>query len=259
VSGSDSRDSVPSTRRETCLIVGGTSGLGRQLARRFAAAGYGLVLLSSDDRDGGALAADLRLRFGVPVEAIAIDLAAAELDLAPLDSALAKLPPLVGLLAPAGMNAETDVPDQPFESFAAVTRANYTGICSIVAHCLPTLRAAAKGFVVGFGSVAATRGRTRNTAYSAAKRALESYFESLRHSLAPSGGVAQFYVLGYLDTNLAFGQRTLLRPASPARLAERVFAHRFDDIGSVYHPRTWWAICRLVRAMPWFVFRRLSF
>ncbi|MBC8022879.1 MAG: SDR family NAD(P)-dependent oxidoreductase, partial [Burkholderiales bacterium] len=51
----------------TILIVGGSSGLGRALAERFARAGHTLALVSSDVRDTEALAADLRLRHGVTV------------------------------------------------------------------------------------------------------------------------------------------------------------------------------------------------
>ena len=45
-----------------------------------------------------------------------------------------------------------------------------------------------------------------NVAYSAAKRALASFFESLRHACADTGVAVQFYVLGYMDTEL--GRRT---------------------------------------------------
>ncbi len=253
------KDSTIPAGSETCLVLGGSAGLGRELAERFAAAGYALVLLSSDSRDSLALAADLRLRYGSRVEAVPIDLASGTLDFARLDAALGRMPPLAGILVPAGMNAASDVPDQPFGAFSALTLANYTNVCGIIGHCLPPLRQARRGFVVGFGSIAAARGRTRNTAYSAAKRALRSYFESLRHASSDWGVVAQFYELGYLDTNLAFGQKTPFAPASPHQLAERVLAHRFVDFGVRYYPGYWRCVSVGVRLMPWFVFRRLSF
>jgi short-subunit dehydrogenase len=243
----------------TYMIVGGSSGLGRALAERFARAGHALVLVSSDVRDSSALASDLGLRYGVPVRAVASDLAASEVDFAAMDSALSALPPLAGLLLPVGMNRAQDQPGQPPEALEALTRANYSAPCKIIDHYLPRLRSAANGLVVGFGSVAATRGRTRNAAYSAAKRALASYFESLRHASIGSGVVVQFYVLGYLDTHLSFGSDTPLPRAAPAGCAERVFRHRGKDFGSAYFPSYWRPVCFLLRALPWFVFRRMSF
>jgi short-subunit dehydrogenase len=250
---------VPIDEPGTCVVVGGSSGLGRHLAERFAAAGHALVLVSSDKRDTLALAADLNLRFGVRVEALAVDLASADLDLGAIDAALRCLPRLTTLLLAAGMNRTEDVPGQDSASFSTLTLANYVNVCRIVDRYLPEMTAAGHGSIIGFGSVAAARGRSRNAAYAAAKRALHAYFESLRHALVGTGVVAQFYVLGYLDTNLAFGQDTPLRPASPVDLARRVHDHRLQDLGTAYHPRAWRVICALVRMTPWIVYRRLRF
>lgn len=246
-------------RATTFMVIGGSSGLGRALAERLASAGHSLVLVSSDLRDTQALAADLALRWGVQAVPIALDLAKPPLPLVALDAALASMPPLAGLLLAAGMNREGDEPGQAATSFAALTCANYTNQCHLVDHLLPRLRLQPNSLIVGFGSVAATRGRTRNAAYSAAKRALQSYFESLRHFLAGSGIRVQFYVLGYLDTNLAFGQRTLLPRASPHRLADVVYRRKERDFGLSYYPRFWYPVCALLRKLPWTVFRRLSF
>lgn len=252
-------EAVSVTHSMTYLIIGGSSGLGRALADRFAGAGHALVLISSDLRDTHALAADLNLRYRVPVVPVLLDLKAAPISFAGIDSVLSDLPPLAGLLLPAGMNRLDDRPGQSREGFDALTRVNYTALCQFIDHYLPRLRLASAGLIVGFGSVAATRGRTRNAAYSAAKRALGSYFESLRHSLVKSNILVQFYVLGYLDTNLAFGQSTLMPRAAPERLANTVYQKRFKDFGVAYYPRLWYPVCILLRALPWFMFRRLSF
>ncbi len=246
-------------RATTFMVIGGSSGLGRAIAERLASSGHSLVLVSSDLRDTQALAADLALRWGVLAVPVSMDLAYPPLPLAALDAALASMPPLTGLLLAAGMNREGDEPGQAPASFSALTCANYTNLCHLVDHLLPRLRLEPNSLIVGFGSVAATRGRTRNAAYSAAKRALQSYFESLRHCLAGSGVKVQFYVLGYLDTNLAFGQRTLLPRASPHRLAEFVYRRRELDFALTYYPRFWYPVCTLLRMLPWTIFRRLSF
>jgi NAD(P)-dependent dehydrogenase (short-subunit alcohol dehydrogenase family) len=243
----------------TYLVVGGSSGLGRALAERFARAGHPLVLVSSDLRDTRALAADLKLRHQIPVIPVVLDLKTPLLGFADIDSALAALPPLAGLLLPAGMSRPDDHPGQSPDAFDALTNANYTALGRLIGHFLPRLRLAPSALIIGFGSVAATRGRTRNAAYSAAKRALQSYFESLRHALTDSNVRVQFYVLGYLDTNLSFGQRTPLPVAGPDQLADVVYRRRLLDFGAAYYPRFWYAVCAVLRALPWAVFRRLSF
>jgi NAD(P)-dependent dehydrogenase (short-subunit alcohol dehydrogenase family) len=115
------------------------------------------------------------------------------------------------------------------------------------------------GVVVGFGSIAECRSRTRNAAYAAAKRALAAYLDSVRHRLAPSGARVQYYVLGYIDTGAAFGHRTLLPKASPRAVAERVFRRVSRDCGRTYYPPYWRPVCLALRLLPFALFRRLSF
>lgn len=241
----------------TYVIAGGSAGLGRALAERFAQAGCELVLLSRDERDTRVLASDLGLRYGVRVSVLALDLGAPALDLAAFDAVLARHRPLRGLLLPAGVNSDADVVGLPEAQLEFLTRANFLSPCKLINHCLPRLQANA-GVVIGFGSVATARGRRRNAAYAAAKHALESYFESLAHHAADTGLRCQFYVLGYLDTNLAFGQQLLFPRARPQRLAEIVY-RRQHRRGRMFLPRLWYIVFHLVRWLPWAIFKRLSF
>ena len=242
----------------TYLIIGGSSGLGRALAERLAQAGKSLILVSSDSRDSLAAASDLKLRYDAPVLGVGLNLEHAAASLAELDSAVERSAPLEGILLPAGASKEGDEPGESDDMLEAMTRVNYTSICRVINHYLPRLRDRGEGWIVGFGSVAAIRGRRRNAAYSAAKRALQSYFESLRHAMSGTGVTVQFYVLGYLDTSLAFGKRTLLPVAQPADRADLVFRQRGRDFGCRFYPRFWYAADAVVRALPWAIWRKLS-
>ena len=55
------------------LIVGATSGLGRELAYTFAEKKNNLVLAARDDRDLQAIKSDLSLKFRVEIKTISID------------------------------------------------------------------------------------------------------------------------------------------------------------------------------------------
>ena len=243
----------------TILVIGGSSGLGRALAERFALAGNDLVLVSTDRRDIEAMAADLALRHGVAVVPVVLDMAQGAASFDAIDAALVGLPPIVGLLLPAGMNHTDDEPGKSAANFEAIVRVNFSVPTRLVNHYLTRLRAQPSSVVIGFGSIASARGRTRNAAYSAAKRALDSYFESLRHAMSQSNVRVQYYVLGYLDTNLAFGQNTPLPPASPTRLADFVFTHQGLNFGRKYFPWFWGPVCFVLQCLPWFIYRKLKF
>ncbi|MBZ0090253.1 MAG: SDR family NAD(P)-dependent oxidoreductase, partial [Thermoanaerobaculia bacterium] len=142
-------------------------------------------------------------------------------------------------------------------SAETLLRVNFLGPHRIIEHLLPSLASAANPVVIGVGSVAACRGRGQNVVYAGAKRALASYFESLRHATAASKVRVQFYVAGYLDTNLSFGHRLPLPPASVRSLAGKIVA-RLQRPGRVYYfPRYWRWICWMLRLLPWPLFRRI--
>jgi short-subunit dehydrogenase len=241
----------------TWLVVGASAGLGRALAERLARDGRSLLLVASDGRDLDALTADLRLRFGADVRGLALDLAtaaAAETIACALDGQ-----PIDGLLFPVGAVNERDDGQLAGDDVDRLVRVNLTSVMSITGRLLARMIEQGRGVIVGFGSVAATRGRSRNVAYSAAKRALESHFESLRHACEARGIVVTLYVVGFMDTNQAFSQRLLLRPSQPARLAERVCRELGRRRGKNYLPRWWRIATAVLRALPWPVFRRMRF
>ncbi len=68
-----------------------------------------------------------------------------------------------------------------------------------------------------------------------------------------------FYVLGFLDTSLAFGRRTPLPRADPARLAARVVRDLGRREGVVYHPaRVAYRVAVILPLVPFFLYKRLK-
>jgi len=242
----------------TAVVVGASAGLGRALAEALAAGGRDLVLVASDARDLAALAADLRIRHAVRVFSVPLDLASGTADLEPLLRAAAELGGPDELLLPVGWTAARDAAATSPEQAERLARVNFLSVVSVVAALLPQLRARPRAAIVGFGSVAAVRGRDANMVYAASKRALQTWFEGLRHACAGTKVAAAFYVLGYLDTSLAFGRRTLLPRADPARLATRVVRELGRREGVMYHPRAWRLVGALLPLVPFALYRRLK-
>ncbi len=241
------------------LVVGASSGLGRALAERLALDGRDLLLVSSDARDLEALAADLRITRGVCVRILAADAADHAELAARLGEAVSPEETVDGLLFPLGMVSDQDQGPLAAATAAELVAVNFLAVASVVSVFLPRLLAQGRGVVVGFSSVAAVRGRSRNLVYAAAKRALESYLDGVRHLAQPQGLCVGYYVLGYLDTNLAWGRRLPLRRADPRKVAERVCRELGRCRGRRYHPRWWAAVSSILRALPWAVFSRLRF
>jgi len=242
----------------TTLILGASAGLGRELARQFAARQHRLLLIARDAADLEAEAKHLRLVYGAEVEFVAAD-AADPVALTRLLSALACAPTIRNLCFPVGLTIEPDDGLLPAPETVALVNANLTSIMAVTALFLPAMLQADRGNIIGFGSVAAIRGRRANIVYAAAKRGLESYFESLRHRLAATGVEVQFYRLGYVATRMTYGKTLLFPAATPEAVARRVLRGLDRDIPLTHIPGFWAGIGAVVRALPWSLYRRLDF
>lgn len=240
------------------VIVGASAGLGRALAQRLAQNGHSLVIIAQDARDLDAMAADLSLRFGVRCAVLAGDLAEPEVMSKRLTAVLQDWVDLEGFLFASGWATDADDIELAPNQARRLLDVNLTSAIMLVEAVLPRLRAQRRGVIVGFGSIAASRGRSVNMVYAAAKRGLESYFESLRHALTSEGIRVQFYVIGFLDTNMSFDLQTPLPKASPERLADRVVGRLDREFGKSYFPAWWAPLCLALKVVPWSIMRRLQ-
>ncbi len=239
------------------IIIGASSGLGRALSVELARAGQPLLLVASDSRDLDALASDLSLRFAVVVKTLAMDLAGVADPGARVLESLADLPPVSALLLPVGMSRSDDDGSLSAAAIGQLLAINLHAPLAIAHALLPKLLES-KGSIVGFGSIAGARGRSRNIVYAAAKRGLETFFESLRHRHPPAALRVQFYRLGFLRSNLTFGMRLPLPIAEPEVVARSVVDRLRSGSFDRYEPRWWGLIALVVRNLPWFVFRRMK-
>jgi decaprenylphospho-beta-D-erythro-pentofuranosid-2-ulose 2-reductase len=242
------------------IVIGASSGVGRAIAEVFAAKGCNLLLVSREDRDTHAVALDLMLRFGISVKPVKLDLAAPHPDfseiLAAVDSAGRDFK---GLLIPAGTVIDTETLDIETSAIDGLFRVNCLSICSLITEVLKRVHKDSILSVVGFGSIASLRGRGSNMIYAAAKTAMQFYFESLRHACVGKKITVQFYVLGYMDTNLAFAYNVPLPKGVPGELAQQVYRDINKDIGVTFFPRYWAMIAMILKLIPWPIYKHLKF
>lgn len=243
----------------TALIVGASAGVGRALSEALAERGEDLLLVSSDARDLDALAAHLRLihRVGVTtVEADANDVARC---VEKICKAAESFGSIEGLYFPIGASRNDDHGLVGVEGVNAILNSNLAIVLGLTAQLLPRLLTQPKSQIVGFGSIASVRGRRSNVIYSAAKRGLQTYFESLRHLTAKTNVTVQFYQLGYVATQQSFGQSLLFPPVTSSYVAQQVICNLDKDFGRRFLPRYWSIIALMVRCLPWSIYKKLDF
>ena len=231
------------------LIVGTSSGLGRELAYTFAREKHKLVLVARDDRDLQAIKSDLNLKFGIEIKTISFDFSDIEEINKNILSDNEVLNNLNGVLFPIGFMFEKDNSQLDIVKINKMVFANFISINYLTSKFLEVFKD--KEFsIVSFGSVSGLLGRNLNVNYAASKRALESFFESLAFEKKFEEINIQFYVLGYLDTNLAFGKNLLLPKGSTKKLAEIVFKNLNKKFKKRHFPFFWGILAIILKIIP---------
>ena len=151
------------------LVTGAAQGLGAAIARAFAEAGAAPVLL---DRDGPALAS---LADALGAEAHAVDLA----DAAALGAVLDGLGPVETLIHNAGLLRPASIEDTDLALFDATMNVGIRAGYQLARALWPGMRAAGGGAMVFVSSQSGIRGFEDETAYCAAKHALEGFSKCL--------------------------------------------------------------------------------
>jgi short-subunit dehydrogenase len=240
------------------FIAGASAGLGRSLAQEAALRGHNLLLCASGWRDLAVLASDLRLRFGIEAAYVPGDVCAPEDRLRIVRTVNAWLP-LDCILLPVGYSRVDDTGFLDDVSTLHIVNVDFLAEVALITALWERLAIRDRAFLVGFGSIAAIRGRRKNVIYAAAKRSLESYFESLRALAGGSGISVQLYRVGYRKTQQTFGKKLLLPVVSPERVAQMVFRRLGQRQGNTFYPRWWGLLSAVLRNLPWFIYKRFDF
>jgi short-subunit dehydrogenase len=241
----------------TFIIVGASAGLGRGLAEKFASNNHDLIIISSDIQDLYPMKHDLEIRYNVNISPLEMNFRDSQMNFEGLNQIIKNNPKIQGVLLPIGLSDPRDNPHTNEIDIGDIFNINLVNVCIFINHVLKVLKDT-KLTIVGFGSISAIRGRSRNSTYAAAKRGLESYFESLRHS--ESSMIIQFYILGYLDTNLTFAEPLIgFKPVNVNKLSTDVYENISKDFGKKILPSYWMLIMILLKITPWVIFKKFKF
>ncbi|MFL6110789.1 MAG: SDR family NAD(P)-dependent oxidoreductase, partial [Catenulispora sp.] len=168
------------------LITGCSSGIGLDTAVAAAGAGFRVVATMRDPDKGDALL-KAASEVGVAVDVRRLDVA----DTASIDTCLAEVVSAYGRLDAVvnnagGANSFATVETATMAEYRANLEVNFFGVVAVTRAALPHLRAS-HGRVVTVGSTRGLIGQPFNEGYSAAKFAVEGFFESLAPTVAEFG------------------------------------------------------------------------
>ncbi|NTU78023.1 MAG: SDR family oxidoreductase [Chloroflexales bacterium] len=173
-------------KREVVVVTGADAGLGRAIVRAFASAGADVALIARD-RDRLEAAAGEVQRAGGRALVLPLDVADAQAVEAAAAQTEQELGPIDVWVNNAMVSIFSPVKEMTAEGYRRVTEVTYQGYVHGTLAALKRMLPRDRGVIVQVGSALAYRGIPLQSAYCAAKHAIQGFHDSLRSELIHDG------------------------------------------------------------------------
>jgi len=171
---------------KTILITGASSGFGKAIAEKFAAAGWNCIITGRRAERLNDLAAALSSRYGIRVLPLVFDVQ----DRDAVATAIGEIPAdwqqIDILVNNAGLALGRDPFDQAsLNDWDTMINTNVKGLMYVTKAVLPYLIKRQKGHIINIGSTAAKEVYKEGNAYCASKHAVDALSKAMRIDLLP--------------------------------------------------------------------------
>jgi len=222
--------------RKSVLITGGGIGIGRATAFAFAAAGCHVIVTDVLEKQGGAVADQIRANDG-SAEFHRLDVT----DTKNTDDVVAAVEAAHGALdvivANAGIAHKVPLAQMTDEKWDHTFEVDLKGIMRVVRAAAPAMKARKSGAVIALSSIMGVAyGWDEHVHYSAAKSGVVGLVRGLAVELAKDGIRVNGVAPGYIRTAQALSEEHSLGPAGLDKAAEFIPIGRVgepDDIADV--------------------------
>lgn len=184
--------------QKTALITGGTSGIGKELAKLFAKDHYNLIIVARDQVELDDIASELGTS-GIQVETISKDLSS-------MDDAFALCQELSDrqidvLVNDAGQGLYGLFKDNDIERELDIIHLNICATIILTKHVVKQMTARGEGKILNLGSVAGKLPGPWQAVYHATKAFVLSFTTAIREELKDSGVTLTALMPGITDTD----------------------------------------------------------
>jgi len=242
------------------IVIGASDGLGAALARKLAHEGYSLALLARSQDKLETLCNEINTNDGL-ARAYVHDVS--EYGKIPdlLRKIVADLGGLDLAVFVAGVNYPPGGMDKyNFENDRKMIEVNLIGAMAWLSPIAEMFQSAKAGQIVGIASVAGDRGRVGNPGYNTSKAGLATYLEALRNRLTRHNVNVLTVKPGFMKTEmLSAAQGATPFAIEPEKAAADILKAMKKHKQVIYTASIWGWIMLVIRHIPSFIFRRLSF
>lgn len=234
------------------IIVGASSGIGKELALLLSEEGYEVGLAARRNELLTEVAANCKTR-AITAKIDVKNCAEAVEALHKLIEALSGVDLIILCAGIGHIN-----PDLAWELEKETIDTNVTGFTALAGAAMKYFFEKGRGHLVGISSIAAIRGDHSGPAYGASKAFMANYLEGLSKKAAREkpGVIVTDIQPGLVDTAMAKGEG-LFWVAPPRKAARQIFKAISAGKRKAYITRRWALIAWLLRILPDFIYNKL--
>ncbi len=213
----------------TALITGASSGIGAELARRFAQEGYALVLVARSAERLQGVADELRRAHGVSVQVLPLDLSDPSTPEAITAALRREGIALDVLVNNAGFGTHGLFATSDWAAESGMIRVNMVALTHLTRLVLPGMVQRRSGKILNVASLAAFQPGPLMAVYYASKAYVLSFSEALAEELRGSGVTVTALCPGYVPTG--FQTRAGIQHAPSGTISEILDARTVAEVG----------------------------
>ena len=249
----------PLEPQKNAIIIGASSGIGAALVKELMGQGYNVAavarrqeMLETLQKEAGAMGDgtchiyphDVTDYEAIPAlfQQITADLGGLEL-----------------VIYNAGVQTAVSLDEYNFQKDRTMIGVNLLGAIAWLNEAAVRFERAGSGQIVGIGSVAGDRGRVGSPVYNTSKAGLHTYLEALRNRLTRHGVGVTTIVPGFIQTAMLDNVPKTFWVISAEEAAQRIIRAADKGKQTIYIPARWGLMMLIIRNIPSFVFRKLSF
>jgi short-subunit dehydrogenase len=234
------------------IIIGASSGIGKELTKIFASHGceVGIAARRTD------LLNELIAEIQTKIYTATIDIRNTDIAIQSLEKLIKDVGDVDIIVISSGVGHMNSLLDWSKEKETIETNVSgFTAMAGVAMHYFIKKRS---GHLVGISSIASIRGDNAGPAYSASKAFMSNYLEGLRKKVAKEKiNIAITDIQpGFVDTAMSKGDG-LFWVASPQKAAKQIYQAIQQKKKKVYITKRWAIIAWLLKIMPDFIYDKI--
>ena len=251
---------TPLTPKKRAILVGASSGIGASLAHRLADAGIQVALLARRGEMLEELTNEINSKHG-EIRAIYYVHDVRDYDSVPelFRKIVSDLGGLDIFIYNAGISQMVGLKKYDFNKDRRTIEVNLLGAMAWLNQVAESFQTLKSGQIVGISSVAGERGRVGDPAYNTSKAALSCYLEALRNRLTRYGVNVLTVKPGFVQTDMIKNAKKLFWVISADKAADDIYKAMQKRKQELYTPARWRWMMLIIRNIPSFIFRKLTF